>query len=73
MKPLLVALSFALALALSACSDKAKELYDTAQFEELQTNHEHARRLYESIVRDYADSELAAKAKERLAVLDAAH
>lgn len=54
-------------LALAACSGKgAQELYDTAQFEEKQNNLEHATKLYEEIVAKHPQSELAARAKERL-------
>ena len=59
-----------LALALYGCSDrKAAELYDTAKFEELQNNRDHAIRLYERIIVAYPSSEYAVKAKERLDVL----
>ena len=55
-----------------ACGGSAKELFDTAQFEELQRNTTHARELYQEIVRTHPDSPEAAKAKERLQALDAA-
>ena len=59
-------------LNLPACSSqKAEELYKTAQFEELQTNWEHAGLLYERIIADYPKSEHADKAKARLSTLDA--
>lgn len=54
-------------LALSGCNgSKADELLDTAQFEEKQNNRDHARQLYEEILRDYPKSEAARKAQERL-------
>jgi TolA-binding protein len=54
-------------LALSGCNgSQADELLDTAQFEEKQNNREHARQLYENILRDYPGSEAARKAQERL-------
>jgi TolA-binding protein len=54
-------------LALSSCNgSKADELLDTAQFEEKQNNRDHARQLYEEILRDYPGSEAAQKAQERL-------
>lgn len=60
-----------LGLALSGCSrDGARELYETAQFEELQNNSSHARELYQEILRKYPQSELAAKARERLDSLE---
>lgn len=52
--------------ALSACSDGAKSLYETAQFEEQQFNQPHAKKLYQEILEKYPNSEYAAKAKERI-------
>ena len=46
-----------------------KELFETAQFEELQNNKEHARELYDEVVKKYPESEYAKKAKERLNAL----
>jgi outer membrane protein assembly factor BamD (BamD/ComL family) len=57
--------------ALAGCSDKAGELYETAQFEELQRNEDHARELYRKILDSHPGSEYAAKARERLAELNA--
>jgi outer membrane protein assembly factor BamD (BamD/ComL family) len=60
----------ALAIMLQACSgQKAPELYDTAKFEELQNNREHAIQLYEQIIVRYPSSEYALKAKERIDAL----
>jgi outer membrane protein assembly factor BamD (BamD/ComL family) len=57
-------------LVLPGCSgQKAEELYKTAQFEELQTNWEHAGQLYERIIADYPKSEHADKARSRLTAL----
>ena len=54
-------------LALSGCEgNKADELLETAQFEERQNNRDHARQLYEDILRDYPKSEAARKAQDRL-------
>ena len=70
MRGALVAAGLLLALAGPACSGNgASELYDTAKFEEVQNNREHARELYEEIVRKYPKSEYAKKARERVAVL----
>jgi TolA-binding protein len=56
-----------LSLALPGCSDrKAAELYETAKFEELQNNREHALKLYERIIVAYPSSDFAIKAKERI-------
>ena len=65
-----VALAVMLMLPLAGCGDGAEEVFETAQFEEVQNNREHARKLYNRILRDYPDSPFAAKAKERLAALD---
>jgi outer membrane protein assembly factor BamD (BamD/ComL family) len=58
-----------LALALLGCGDKAKELFETAQFEELQYNAAHAQQLYQKIVDQYPASTYAVQARERLAAL----
>ena len=65
-------LTIILAIVLAACSgQKASELYDTAKFEELQNNREHAVQLYEQIIVRYPSSDYAVKAKERLDLLKA--
>ena len=56
-----------LLLALMAgCTDGVAEKLDTAQLEEKQQNFEHARQLYQEIIRDHADSPQAKVASERL-------
>lgn len=58
-------------VALSGCSGNgASELFETAKFEELQNNREHAIQLYDEIVKKYPQSEYADKAKERLSALN---
>jgi len=57
-------------LLLFACSDPAKEKFETAQFEERQFNKPHAVELYREIVRDHPDSPYAKQAKERLDALE---
>jgi TolA-binding protein len=67
-RKLLVALLLSLCLSgfFAGCSDKkAAEIYETAKFEELQNNKEHALQLYERIIVAYPSSEYAVKAKER--------
>ena len=64
--------ALALTMLLSACGGGAKEILETAEFEELQRNTKHARELYQEILQKHPDSPEAAKAKERLAALDAA-
>jgi hypothetical protein len=63
------ALLLAVSLVVVACGGGAKELMDTAEFEELQRNTTHARELYAEVVRKYPDAPEAAKARERLRVL----
>lgn len=53
-----------------ACnSENAKELFETAKFEELQNNREHAKELYQEVIEKYPESEYAKKAGERLNAL----
>lgn len=67
MRRIAAALIFCSLLPLVACSGKgAQELFETAQFEEKQNNIEHARKLYEEIIAKHPQSDLAAKARERL-------
>jgi TolA-binding protein len=64
------ALVLAASLVVAACGGGAKELMDTAEFEELQRNTTHARELYAEVVRTYPDAPEAATARERLKALD---
>jgi hypothetical protein len=65
-----LALLFLLLLGLGCSGDKAKELLETAAFEERQTNLPHAKQLYEDIVRLYPTSKEAEIARARLAQLN---
>jgi TolA-binding protein len=70
MRGAIIAAGVLFALAGPACTGNgAPELYDTARFEEVQHNPQHARELYEEIIRKYPGSEHARKAQERLAAL----
>ena len=52
------------------CTDnKAKELFETAQLEELQNNPGHARQLYSEIITTYPETEYAKNARERMSAL----
>ncbi len=64
------ALAVVLVLPLAGCGDGAEEMFETAQFEEVQNNKEHARKLYDRILSDHPDSPFAAKAKGRLAAME---
>ena len=71
MKRLILILLSIMILAFSSCSGKrAQETYETAQFEELQKNFVHAKKLYQEILSKYPDSDYAAKAAERLKALE---
>ena len=70
MKYFILIFLFILTFILPGCSgDRAAELYDTAKFEELQNNREHALKLYKEIIEKYPDSSYAVKAGERLSQL----
>ena len=67
MKNLKIIFIFSFLLFVAACSGSgAKDLYETAQFEELQNNHRHALQLYKEIVRDYPGSEFAKKSGKKI-------
>jgi len=70
MKSLFLLLLLVLAVNLLSCiADKAAELFETAQFEELQNNNEHARQIYEDIIIKYPKSDSAKKAGQRLTAI----
>ncbi len=70
MKRAVLVLAVIFLFAVSGCSgSNAKELFDTAQFEELQNNKEHAVQLYEEIIKKHPKSEYAKKSQERLSKL----
>ncbi len=58
-----------LVLVVACTGDKAKELLETAEFEERQMNIPHAKQLYEEVIRLYPSSQEADKARARLASL----
>lgn len=55
---------------LAGCGDNARDLYETAQFEEKQFNKPHAAKLYRQIVEQYPNSSYASQAKNRLVELE---
>ena len=66
-KSLILICLLTLVVGVLGCSgDSAKDLYETAQLEELQKNREHAVQLYEEILQKHPNSEYAKKAGERL-------
>lgn len=62
----------AFCLMLLGCSDssKAKDLFETAAFEENQGNLPHAKQLYQELVNLYPSTKVAEIARARLADLD---
>ena len=67
MRQIVLVVIIVFVIALSGCSsNSAEELFDTAKLEELQSNPEHASKLYQEIIDKYPDSEFAGKAKERI-------
>jgi hypothetical protein len=61
----------ALCLMLLGCSDqKAKELFETAAFEENQGNVPHAKQLYQELVNLYPSTKVAEIARARLTDLE---
>jgi outer membrane protein assembly factor BamD (BamD/ComL family) len=57
----------------AGCGDRAKDLYQTAQFEEQQFNRAHAIKLYSEVVDKYPSSPYAEPARQRLAELQELH
>lgn len=66
--PVIIAAVFIFVVACSG--DGAKQRFETAEFEELQHNREHAAALYEEIIRKYPDSEYTGKAKDQLSAMN---
>jgi len=66
----LLVILFTTVVVWSCSGDKAKEMLETAQFEERQMNLPHAKQIYEDIVRLYPSSKEAETAKARLAALN---
>jgi TolA-binding protein len=51
---------------LLACGEDPRQIFETAQFEEQQHNRAHAQELYEQLILQFPESELAEKARQRL-------
>jgi TolA-binding protein len=49
-----------------ACTEGPEGMFETAQFEELQHNEEHAAEIYEELIRKHPESDYARRAEERL-------
>jgi outer membrane protein assembly factor BamD (BamD/ComL family) len=73
MKQLIMVLMMVAVLVGVGCTgNNAGELFETAEFEELQKNHTHAVQLYKEILEKHPDTEYARKARERLRILEKA-
>lgn len=73
MKRLILILVMIAGLLIAGCSgNNAKELFETAQLEELQNNRDHAIKLYRQIIEKNPESEYAGKARKRLDALEQA-
>jgi len=71
-RPIMILTMFA-ALMIGGCSgENAKEIFETAQLEELQKNHAHAKELYRKLIQKHPESAYAAKAREKLDALNRA-
>jgi len=71
MKQTILILMMIMVLAFAGCTgNNAGELFETAEFEELQKNPIHAAELYKEILEKHPDSKYAQKARERLKVLE---
>ena len=66
----LVILGLLFSLIVGCGGESPESLFETAQFEERQTNVAHARELYQRIILEHPDSEWAKKAKARLEQLE---
>ena len=60
----------ALATVLVGCGSGVDEIMETAAFEELQNNRDHARQLYQQVVDRFPGTPQATKAAERLRNLE---
>jgi len=73
MKRFILLLVMIAGLSIAGCSgNNVKELFETAQLEELQNNRDHAIKLYREIIEKDPESEYAGKARKRLDVLEQA-
>lgn len=70
MKRAIAILMMILVMTVTGCSDQGKELYETAQLEELQNSREHAMELYREIISKFPDGKYSKMAQERLAELE---
>lgn len=72
MKRSVLVLMMFIIFAFMGCGNNAGELFETAEFEELQKNHTHAAELYKEILEKHPESKYAEKARGRLKALEQA-
>ena len=58
-------------LFIAACGQSPAQLFETAEFEVLQTNYPHATELYQEIIEKHPDSKFAERARKKLKELQA--
>jgi len=58
-------------LFITSCGQSPEQLFETAEFEMLQTNYPHAAKLYREIVANHPDSKFAENARKRLKEIEA--
>lgn len=63
-------LAFVAVLLAGCWGESVEQMMRTAEFEELQRNHEHARQIYQRVIEKFPDTAEARKAAERLAALE---
>ncbi len=54
-----------------SCGQSPQQLFETAEFEMLQTNYPHATELYQEILEKHPDSKFTERARKRLVELKA--
>jgi TolA-binding protein len=72
MKIALVAVLLLSLLGLGCSGNSAEQLFETAELEERQNNHKHAKQLYREVTEKYPNSPYAKKAQDRLSELNRA-
>lgn len=66
MKKIFYLALLSLQLFLSSCGDRPKQLFETAEFEMIQTNYPHASQLYQEIIEKHPNSKFVVESRKRL-------
>ena len=64
-------LCFLILLLLASCGQSPEQLFETAEFEMMQTNYPYANALYQEILEKHPNSKFAERARKRLRELQA--